>query len=245
MTVLGVIPARMASTRFPGKPLARIAGRPMIWHVYRRAAACRSIGRVLVATDDSRIARACRALYLPVMMTSRRCRSGTDRVAEVARRVRAGVYVNVQGDEPAISPRSLSLLVKTALSPSAPDVATLARPVTGRPGEPNLVKVVTDREGFALYFSRSLVPFHRGRSDGGGTCLVHIGVYAYRRRVLLEFPRLRPTPLEKAEKLEQLRLLENGYRILVAPCTDETVGVDTKRDLGRAEALLRRKGYIL
>jgi 3-deoxy-manno-octulosonate cytidylyltransferase (CMP-KDO synthetase) len=236
--IIAVIPARYESTRFPGKPLAEIAGRPMIEHVYRRAAAAPSVGAVVVATDDERVRAAVEAFGGLVRMTGRHHPSGMDRVAEVAESLECELVVNVQGDEPLIEPG----MIEEALEPFAADpdleMATLRRrfddPALAR--SPHVTKVVVDREGCALYFSRAPIPFSR---DGAGAALVykHIGLYVYRRAFLLAFARLAPTPLERAEALEQLRALEHGVRIKVVETRFDSIGVDTPEDLERVRHL--------
>jgi 3-deoxy-manno-octulosonate cytidylyltransferase (CMP-KDO synthetase) len=233
-----VIPARFASSRLPGKPLAEIAGRPMIEHVYRRAARARGVAGVVVATDDARIARAVEGFGGSVVLTRADHASGTDRIAEVAATLSCDLIVNVQGDEPLIEPAA----IEEALAPAAadPDVqmSTLGgRLDEGDAGDPNVVKVVVDQLGFALYFSRAQIPYRR---DAGGPRLSvyrHIGLYVYRRDFLLRLASLPPTPLERAESLEQLRALEHGYRIRVVDTAHSSVAVDTPEDLERVRRL--------
>lgn len=243
---VGVIPSRYAATRLPGKPLLPIDGKPMIQHVYERARAARALDRVIVATDDERILEAVRNFGGEGVLTSPHHRSGTDRVAEVARNLNAEVVINVQGDEPMLDAAGLDALVAAFERRPDLEIATLAHPIT-RPedvGDPAAVKVVVDRDGFALYFSRLPIPFYRdGRETGGplpGVHWRHLGVYAYRKPALLRFAALEPTPLEAAEALEQLRALENGMRILVLPTEQEAIGVDTPEDLERVRRLLAR-----
>lgn len=237
--VVAIVPARFASTRLPGKPLALIAGKPMVQHVYERACAARGVERALVATDDDRIAAAVRAFGGEVALTRREHPSGTDRVAEVAAGLDADVVVNVQGDLPFLDPA----LVEAALAPLLADgglpMATLRTPIraAAEMADPNVVKVVTRRNGDALYFSRSPLPHWRDGAPDGVCGFRHIGLYAYRRPFLLEFARLAPTPLEQAERLEQLRALEWGYRIGVAATDWAGIEVDTAADLERARAL--------
>jgi 3-deoxy-manno-octulosonate cytidylyltransferase (CMP-KDO synthetase) len=236
---VAIIPARYESSRFPGKPLAVIAGRPMIEYVYRRVSES-SVDLVLVATDDARIADAVRGFGGRAVMTSSAHRSGTDRLAEVARTLACDVVVNVQGDEPLIEPelidRALEPLADTALQMST--VRRMAR--IEELNDPNVVKVVVDRDGFALYFSRAAIPYRReARRDTPATpTWAHIGLYVYRRTCLLQLASLLPTPLEQSEMLEQLRALEHGVRIATVETTIETVGVDTPEDLERVRARL-------
>lgn len=234
--ILGVIPARFAATRFPGKPLAIIAGKPMIQHVWERAGRASRIGRVVIATDDGRIAEVARAFGAEVALTRADHPSGTDRVAEAAAATSAEVIVNIQGDEPLIDPSAIDLAITTLLDDPACGMATLKKLITD-PAEianPNVVKVVTARDGRALYFSRSAIPFNRG---GGAAYWKHIGLYVYRRDLLLSYSSLPLGPLEQDEKLEQLRALENGIPIRVAETNYETIGVDTPQDL---DAVLSR-----
>lgn len=234
--VVAVIPARFASERLPGKPLAEIHGKPMIVRVMERAQRARGIDRVLVATDDPRIADAVSAHGGEAVMTSPHCQSGTDRVAEAVRGLEAefGVVLNVQGDEPLLEPIALEILVG-AFRDAAVRMATLARPLQPEERElPQVVKVVRNRLGDALYFSRAAIPFVR---DGGRfENLAHVGIYGFRRAFLSEFARLPSTPLERAEKLEQLRALEHGVPIRVLATPYAGFGVDTPEDLERARA---------
>jgi len=234
---VAVIPARYASTRFPGKPLALLGGKPMIQHVYERVRLTGGLDRVLVATDDERIADAVRAFGGEVVMTGE-CRTGTDRVCEATRDLAADVVLNVQGDEPLIEPACLESLLACFADPAV-RMATLRRRLDPEEASnPNVVKVVCDLAGDALYFSRSLVPFPRAES---GPAFAHVGVYAYRLDFLRQVAALPSTPLERAESLEQLRVLEHGYRIRAVETSYRSVGVDTPEDLARAEqALLAR-----
>jgi len=235
---VAVIPARWGSTRFPGKPLAALAGRPLVVHVLEACARSGAFSRVLVATDDERIAAAVERAGGAAERTGSQHHSGTDRVAEVARRLPAGVsvVVNVQGDEPLLHPEALRALA-AALDDGAVEMATLVRPLRDEErDDPNVVKAVLDLRSDALYFSRAAVPFSR---DGSPVARwAHQGLYGYRRETLLRLAALPPTPLERAESLEQLRALENGIRIRCVPTTHRSVGVDTPEDLARAEALL-------
>ncbi len=229
---VAVIPARFESTRFPGKPLADLDGRPMIEHVYRRAAAS-AVDAVVVATDDRRIAIAVERFGGVVRMTRASHRTGTDRIAEVAEDLPCDIVVNLQGDEPLMDPEDIDAAVDLLRHDPAAVMATLRRAITD-PAEltdPNVVKVVTDLEGNALYFSRVPIPF-------GRPIYKHVGLYAYRRAFLLEFARLSPTPLERAETLEQLRALEHGFRIRTVDTKHDSIGVDTPEDLDRVRRVL-------
>lgn len=238
--VLGVIPARFASSRFPGKPLAPIDGKPMIQHVWERARLARSLGRVLIATDDERIAAAARAFGAEVAMTRPDHPSGTDRAAEAAAATDAEIIVNIQGDEPLIEPAAIDLAVSTLLDDPDCRMATLKRRIERREDiqNPNVVKVVTSLDGWALYFSRSPVPYAR---EGRPVCWKHIGLYVYRRELLLAYGSLPRGPLEETEKLEQLRALENGIGIRVAETGYDTIGVDTPEDLDAVLKLWRSR----
>jgi 3-deoxy-manno-octulosonate cytidylyltransferase (CMP-KDO synthetase) len=236
MKVLGVIPARYGSTRFPGKPLAMIKGKPMIEHVYRRCLKARMLDSVIVATDDGRIYNCVRNFGGRVMMTSPKHRSGSDRIAEIIQRPGYrgfGIIINIQGDEPLIDPKAIDLLAKGMVSDAKLRMATLAGSFRNSKDlrNPNTVKVACDAEKMALYFSRSVIPFDRGRKAGLKAYLKHIGIYAYRRQTLLDFIHWSQSKLERTEKLEQLRALENGVRIKVIKTTYLPVAVDTPGDL--------------
>ena len=243
--ILGVIPARYASSRFPGKALAPLAGKPVLQHVFERAGQARYVTRLIVATDDERIAEAARDFGAPVRMTRADHLSGTDRVAEVAATEDAGVVVNIQGDEPLIDPGAIDAAVLGLLEDPAVPMGTLKKRIED-PRElasHNVVKVVTDRFGNAIYFSRSLIPHQREpRVDGPVRHYKHIGLYVYRREFLLGYSQLPVGPLEQAERLEQLRALENGHKIRVVETDYESLGVDTPEDLERVASMLRRAG---
>jgi 3-deoxy-manno-octulosonate cytidylyltransferase (CMP-KDO synthetase) len=237
--VVAVIPARYASTRLPGKPLAEIGGRPMIEHVYRRAEASAAVSRVIVATDDLRIATTVRAFGGNVRLTRADHQTGTDRLAEVASTLDCDVVVNVQGDEPLLDPRAIAEAVAPFGDPSIP-MTTLYRRISN-PSEltdPNVVKLVLDRGGFALYFSRAPIPYARDPRGGWPPMYRHVGLYAYRRSALLVLATLEPTPLERAEGLEQLRALEHGIRIKAVETAYDSLGVDTPQDLEQVRRLL-------
>jgi 3-deoxy-manno-octulosonate cytidylyltransferase (CMP-KDO synthetase) len=234
-----VIPARYGASRLPGKPLAVIAGRPMVEHAYRRASAARGVAAVIVATDDDRIASAVAGFGGRSVMTRPDHASGTDRIAEVARGLSCDLIVNVQGDEPALSPTA----IEQAIAPLAADpsivMGTLGNPLddASDPQNPHVVKVLVDRQGFALYFSRAPVPYRREAGAPGSAVLRHVGLYVYRRDFLLILASLPRTPLERAESLEQLRALEHGYRIRVVETAYQSLSVDTPEDLERARRL--------
>jgi len=247
--IVGVIPARFSSTRLPGKALAEIEGLPMVVRVWRQAAAARALERVIVATDDERIARAVADAGGEAMMTSPVHQSGTDRIAEVAGRVPAAIYINVQGDLPFIDPADLDALaapMRAGHDVSIGDMAmaTLATPIADAEEwrNPNVVKVVCDGRGDALYFSRAPIPWPRDGAAPPAAARRHIGVYAYRREFLLRFAELEPGMLEALEKLEQLRALERGFRIRVVASVAPSLEVDTAEDLARARTHARRLG---
>ncbi len=236
-SVVAVIPARYASTRLPGKPLLASTGIPLIGHVIDAARRCDALGRVIVATDDTRIADAVARHGGESMMTRPDHPSGTDRVAEVARAIpEARIIVNLQGDEPEISPSALARVVALLDADAEAPMATLATPITDEAifRDPSCVKVVLSRSGRALYFSRSPVPCHRdGRASGEPWGLLHLGLYAYRREFLLGLAAMPPSPLEQSEKLEQLRVLEAGWPIAVGVVEEKSVGIDTPEDYRR------------
>lgn len=238
--IIGVIPARLGSTRLPRKVLRELAGRPLVEWVWRAAVASGAIGEVIVATDSDEVLAACRARGIAAEMTSADCASGSDRVFEISRRHEADIYVNIQGDEPLLTAAHFAALL-APFADAAVDVTTLAVPCSAdEVNNPNAVKVVAAVDGRALYFSRAAIPFDR---DGGARVAYkkHLGIYAYRREALERFAALAPSPLELTEKLEQLRMLENGMRIVVADVALDTIGVDTEEDLMRAEAELKRR----
>lgn len=240
MKVLGVIPARYASTRFEGKALADIFGKPMIQHVYERASKAETIDELVVATDDQRIFDAVKAFGGNVAMTAQHP-TGTDRVAEIASSTDADILVNVQGDEPVIEPAMIDEVVEPLLEDSGIDLGTLAHRI-GSEAEylnPNVVKVVIDQAGFAMYFSRSSIPYTRADSwTADVPAYRHVGLYVYRRYALLDFAQKPPAPFETSEGLEQLRFLENGYRMKVVETNYRSIGVDTPEDLENVKKMM-------
>lgn len=254
MHVTAIIPARFASSRLPGKPLLELAGKPMILHVVERAKQVKAIQRVIVATDDERIFAAVKEAGEEAWMTSPAHQTGTDRLAEVAAQLAADIIVNVQGDEPFIEPSTIESALQPLLDDPSIVMATTCEPLTSAADilNPNVVKVVTDQAGFALYFSRQPLPFPRAEVLVHGSleaalhaqpellyCYAkHTGMYVYRRAFLLRFAELAPTPLERTETLEQLRALEHGYRIRVVPAVHHSIGIDTPDDLAKARKLL-------
>jgi 3-deoxy-manno-octulosonate cytidylyltransferase (CMP-KDO synthetase) len=238
--IVAVIPARLSSTRLSRKVLREIAGRPMVEWVWRAATASGLMNPVIVATDSDEVAAVCRARSIPVLMTSADCASGSDRVRQVARQIDADIFVNIQGDEPTLTAEFFPPLLKLFDRPEV-EVATLAVRCPGEEiADPNAVKVVTALDGRALYFSRATIPFDRDKSGFTGY-RKHLGIYAYRKAALERFAQLPPSPLELTERLEQLRLLENGTALYVAEAPADTIGVDTEADLARAEAVLRAR----
>jgi len=237
--ILGIIPARFASTRFPGKALALVAGKSMLEHVWERASQSRYLTGVIVATDDERIAAAVRKFGGRVRMTSPHHPSGTDRLAEVASAEEAAIYVNIQGDEPLIDPEAIDAAILAVHGDEAVAMGTLKRRIV-EPSDitnPNVVKVVTNLLGDAIYFSRCPIPYERDGRSKEPLYFKHIGLYVYRREFLISYPDLNVGPLEQAECLEQLRALENGYRIRVVKTEYESLGVDTPEDLERVNKL--------
>jgi 3-deoxy-manno-octulosonate cytidylyltransferase (CMP-KDO synthetase) len=239
MQIVGVIPARYASTRFPGKPLAPLAGRAMVLRVLDAARGARRLDRVVVATDDDRIASAVESDGGEAVRTSPQAASGTDRIAEVARKMPAEIWVNIQGDEPLMPSVNIDRVVETLLA--SPDrslaTVTLALPAADA-DDPNVVKAAVARDGRALYFSRAPIPFPRG---GEPNYRKHLGLYAYRAAALATVAALPPSPLERMESLEQLRWLEAGWAIWCGEAEGDSIGVDTPGDLARAEAVYRKE----
>jgi len=234
---LGVIPARLASTRLARKVLREIAGRPMLAWVYDAAKACPQLDHLIIATDSDEIVALCNENGWPVELTPPTLPSGTDRVHAIAQSIPASIYVNIQGDEPLLQPEHLSALLAPFAQPHV-DVTTLkVRCTDENIANPNAVKVVTAADGRALYFSRATIPYDRDQAHPA--YWKHIGLYAYRRDALNRFAELPPSPLELTERLEQLRLLENNFTLYVSPTDFDTIGVDTEADLERVEAILK------
>lgn len=238
--VIGVIPARYRSTRFPGKALARVNGKPLVQRVWERARESKRLGRLIVATDDDRIFETVRKFGGEAVMTSPELPSGTDRVWEAARPSAAQIIVNIQGDEPLVTPAMVDQLVEGLEKEPSAGMATLRYAMRTPAGynDPNIVKVVTDENGWALYFSRSPIPHVRQKDCASPLWYKHIGLYAYRRDLLERFVGWPPSPLEAVEKLEQLRALERGVKIRVLDSSVNTVGVDTLEDLRQVEKIL-------
>jgi 3-deoxy-manno-octulosonate cytidylyltransferase (CMP-KDO synthetase) len=242
--ILGVIPARFSSSRFPGKVLSLISSKSMLQHVYERAAQARYLTSTIIATDDPRVYEVARSFGATVRMTRADHISGTDRVAEVASAESVEIVVNIQGDEPLIDPAAIDTAILPLVDDPSVVMATLMKRIEDprEIDDPNVVKVVTDHQGDAIYFSRHAIPYVRRSSDRAEATpqisfFKHIGLYVYRRNFLLEYPGLPVGPLEQAERLEQLRALENGYRIRVVETEYESIGVDTAEDLERVRRL--------
>lgn len=238
LKIIAVIPCRYASTRLPGKPLRSIAGKSLIQHIYENVVKMKLFGKIIVATDDERIKKEVESFGGNVMISDNAHPSGSDRVAEIAHSIEADIVVNIQGDELFLGKEELTELLN-CFQENSTSVATLAHPLYEKTEitNPNRVKVICDRQGNALYFSRSVIPYLR--SDKKFTYLGHIGVYAFRKNALMKFAELPQSKLEKVEKLEQLRLLENGMKIKVIITEYQGFGIDTENDLLEAEKLLR------
>lgn len=237
MEITAIIPARYDSTRFPGKPLANIAGEPMIKHVYQRVEDVKNLDKVIVATDDKRIYDTVESFGGRVEMTSKEHSSGTDRIAEVASSLESDLIINVQGDEPLIEPAMIEQAVDPFYCDDGLVMSTLKKKIESKSevSDPNVVKVVTDREGYALYFSRSTIPYNQKQAND---YYKHIGLYVYSKDFLLQFSNMKPTSLEKTESLEQLRALQNGYKIKVVETNFNTIGVDRPDDIERVEEII-------
>jgi len=253
MKVVAIIPARYHSTRLPGKPLADIAGEPMIRWVYERARKARSVDEVWVATDDERIHKTVESFGGNSRMTSTEHQSGTDRLAEIAKEMDWDLVVNVQGDEPLLDATMVDAVVDCLRKNPAVRMATVKQKITSLDDllNPDIVKVVSDRDGYALYFSRAPLPYFREAWQSidsmsnvplSFSIFKHIGLYAYTREFLLLFSGLEQTPLEKTEKLEQLRALENGFKIKVITCESDSMGVDSPEDLEKVRHMVKAQG---
>ncbi|OYT72453.1 MAG: 3-deoxy-manno-octulosonate cytidylyltransferase [Armatimonadetes bacterium JP3_11] len=243
MKVIGVIPARLAATRLPNKPLLDIAGKPMVQWVWERARQARSLHAIYIATPDPEIVAVAESFGAQAMLTSHAHRSGTDRMAEVARRTDGEIYVNIQGDEPLLNPEAIDRAVQPLLDD--PSVMMSSLYCHAKPEDyetPSVVKVVVDGNGDALYFSRARIPYPRETTET--PVLRHIGLYVFRKPLLLEYAQWEPTPLERTEMLEQLRVLEHGYKIRMVYFEHPSIAVDTETDLQRVRAILASGGSI-
>jgi 3-deoxy-manno-octulosonate cytidylyltransferase (CMP-KDO synthetase) len=238
--VVGVIPARLASTRLPRKVLRNLLGEPLLAWVYRAAIACPELDEVIVAADSEEVAQLCKQRGWPCILTSPNLPSGTDRLYAVSREVNANIYVNIQGDEPLLHPQHITAMLALFAQPGVEVTTLKVRCTPENIDNPNAVKVVTANDGRALYFSRATIPFDR-EARGDAVYWKHLGLYAYRKDALARFAALAPGILEQTERLEQLRLLENGITLYVAETPYDTIGVDTEDDLLRVEAILRQR----
>lgn len=237
--IIGVIPARYASTRFPGKPLADIFGKPMIQHVYENSKKSKLINEIIIATDDNRILDAANKFGCRAVLTSKRHKSGTDRICEAVEKIKCDIVVNIQGDEPFINAVNIDRAITPMQNETDINVSTIAikadSPADIR--NPNKVKVVIDNNSFALFFSRSIIPYPRNEAQ----YYKHIGLYVYRKKFLLEFAKMKRTKLEISEELEQLRILENGYKIKVVEVKEDSISVDTPSDLKKIKIHYKRR----
>ena len=242
MRVVGLIPARLGSTRFPEKVIAPILGKPMIWWVWKQAKKARRFAEVYIATDDKKIFNAVKTFGGLPVMTSKKHKSGTDRIAEAAKNIKADIIVNIQGDEPLIRSTVLDKAVEPLLKDAGLNMSTLICRVADKKllKDSNIVKVAVDKNGFALYFSRSAIPSLE-RAAGMDYFFKHIGVYVYRKAFLLKYVRMKQSRLEKIEKLEQLRVLENGFRIKTVETKFDTVPVDTKEELRKVISIIKKR----
>jgi 3-deoxy-manno-octulosonate cytidylyltransferase (CMP-KDO synthetase) len=245
--VIGVIPSRYASQRLPAKPLVDLCGKPMVQRVYEQAAKSKLLDRVVIATDNVRIEEAVRRFGGDAILTPQEIASGSDRVAAVAAQIAGDIFVNIQGDEPLIAPEMIDQGVQLLLEDSSAPVATLIKQITSQDElvNPNIVKVVINRSGYALYFSRSIVPYVRGEENERSWLAhrifyKHIGLYVFQRKFLLQYTQLPVSNLEQAEKLEQLRILEAGFKIKVGITKYDSIPIDTPEDVARVIALLRQ-----
>lgn len=242
MKIIGVIPARYKSSRFPGKPLVDICGKPMIWWVYQQAKKVEEFDEVYVATDDERIEAACKEHNLNVIMTSDQHETGSDRVAEVATKVEGELFVNIQGDEPVIKPEMIKQVISIFLEDDSVYFGSLKKEITDKDEiEANsTVKVVTDKKGDAMYFSRNVIP---SNSKGGAYARVfrHVGIYAYKKDFLLKFSKMEQTELEIGEGIEPLRAMENGYTMRLKETEYDSIGVDLPEHIAKVEAILNKQ----
>ncbi len=241
MSATGIIPARLDSKRFKGKVLEKIQGKPLIWYVYNQAMRAKMLDKVIIATDSKKIKKAAEGFGAEVVMTSSRAVTGTDRIAEVSQSLNSDLIINIQGDEPLINPKLIDRLIQVLYDDVSLRIATAAYRAKNccELEHHNVVKVVKNEDDFALYFSRSLIPYPR--SDEDFFCFKHLGIYAYRRLFLLTFATLAPSQLEKIEGLEQLRVLEYGYRIKVIESEYDSIGVDTPEDMEKVKRIMEAK----
>lgn len=244
MDVIGVIPARYSSTRFQGKVLADLLGKPMIQHVWERAKQALLLEDLIIACDDERIAKVTQDFGAKVVMTAKAHASGTDRIIEVVNPIEVRIVINIQADEPLIHPMMIDAVAQALLDDNAVLMATMMRKIDNPTdlADPNVVKVVVDKNNFALYFSRAAIPYHaKGSQISSPACYKHIGLYAYTKDFLFTFKNLPASNLEEIERLEQLRVLEEGFRIKVIETKYDTIGVDTPQDLEKVKPYLREE----
>ncbi len=244
MKTIGVIPARYGATRFEAKVLARLHGKPVLEHVWRQAKKARLLDSVLIATDDKRIQDVCKRFGAKAVLTSQSHQSGSDRIAEAVKPLKVDIVVNIQGDEPLVHPSMIDGMVEALKKDKTAQVSTVIKLIEDfrELENPNVVKVVVDRAGYAIYFSRCAIPYNRQNVDFKGVGYYkHLGLYAYRKKFLLGFKSLPVSSLEKAEQLEQLRVLQAGYKIKVVVTKFETIAVDTKEDLKRVEKYFKNR----
>jgi 3-deoxy-manno-octulosonate cytidylyltransferase (CMP-KDO synthetase) len=241
LKILGVIPARLASTRLPRKVLRTVAGEPLLAWVHRAASACPQLDHLVITADSAEVMELCEKRGWSAVLTSPELPSGTDRLFAVSQQISAEIYVNIQGDEPLLLPAHIEALVAPFVNALVAVTTLKVRCSAEDIGNPNAVKVVTAVDGRALYFSRATIPFQRDSSGDAPIYYKHLGIYAYRREALQRFAALPPSPLEQAERLEQLRMLENNISVYVAETAQDTVGVDTEEDLARVEAILKQR----
>jgi 3-deoxy-manno-octulosonate cytidylyltransferase (CMP-KDO synthetase) len=245
MDVIGVIPARYSSTRFEGKVLANIAGKPMIQHVWERARQSLLLDDVIIACDDERVAAVAREFGARVAMTAKAHTCGTDRIAQVVNPMDVKVVINIQGDEPLLHPTMIDSVARVLLEDAQVSMATIIKRIDNPAvlNDPHVVKVVVDKNNFALYFSRSPIPFRAQNSDVANPAYYkHIGLYGYTKDFLFTFKNLTVSALEKTEKLEQLRVLEEGYKIKAIETKYDTIGVDTPEDLDKVKEFFKKEG---
>lgn len=246
MKVIGVIPVRFDSTRFPGKALATWRGKTLLQHVFERSWGSAILEELVIATDDKRVYDNAAAFGAPVVITPKVYNSGTDRVAHAVGSLDCDIVVNIQGDQLMVMPQIIDQLVERLLAQPKLVATTPIYPL-GKPDDifnPNIVKVVIDNEGYALYFSRSPIPYMRDKSGREQVIYKHIGIYAYRKKFLDEFTELKPGPLEMSEGLEQLRLLENGYRIMTVQTIYDSPSIDTEEDLKKVKSSTKQEGIV-
>ncbi len=243
MKVIGVIPARQGSTRLKEKMLVNLLGKPLIQHTWERAKKAKNVDEIVIATDSDKIRTVCEKFGARVAMTSPDCPSGSDRIAQAVKDIAAAIIVNIQGDEPLIHPSTIDDLVLTLIKESRAPVATAIKRMESSKDldNPNVVKVVINKDHYALYFSRSCIPFNRDAEAFKNLCYYkHLGIYAYRKSFLIGFNKLMESKLESTEKLEQLRILESGYAIKTVITDQDSIGVDTEEDLKKVRAILRK-----